>query len=276
GLEGRESRLSDGKALVDRIKHPTKSCTIAVIGKYTGNGDAYKSIAEALVHAGIAHEAKVHVRWIESDTFEGVEDPSAVLRDVDGVIIAPGFGGRGIEGKIASLKYVRENGVPFLGICLGMQMAVIEYARHVCGLEAANSEEVSAECAHPVIHIIPEQKEITEKGATMRLGSCPCNITAGSLAHLLYGETRIEERHRHRYEVNNDYRETLIEKGLIISGVSPDYRLVEMVELPTEVHPFFIGTQAHPEFKSRPNRAHPLFQGLVKAAVAHAGMVGRS
>ena len=266
GLEQRESHLGEWKALVEKLKRPTHNVTIAVIGKYTSNGDAYKSIAEALVHGGIANEAKVSIRWIESDVFETTPDSTKVLQDVDGVIIAPGFGMRGIEGKIQAVRYIRENNIPFLGICLGLQMAVIEYARNVCGIKGATSEEFSENADQAVIHFIPDQHSVSEKGGTMRLGSYPCNLTAGSLAHVLYGETRINERHRHRYEVNNDYRELLIEKGLVVSGVSPDYRLVEMVELPD--HPFYIATQAHPEFKSRPNRPHPLFTGLVKAAVA--------
>lgn len=269
GLEAREGRLAEWSALVERLKNPSQTVSIAVVGKYTSNGDAYKSIAEALVHAGIPNDAKVEIRWIESDIFETREaDPVEILSDVDGVIIAPGFGERGIEGKIMALKHVRESGLPFMGICLGLQMAVIEYARNVCGLAGASSEEFTYDSPYPVIHFIPDQLDVKQKGGTMRLGSYPCNITAGSLGHVLYGETRISERHRHRYEVNNDFRELLIEKGMVVSGVSPDYRLVEMIELPQDVHPFFIATQAHPEFKSRPNRPHPLFTGLVKAAVA--------
>lgn len=267
-LEKREVRLAEWQALVERIKVPSHKCTIAVVGKYTSNGDAYKSIAEALVHAGIANDSEVEVKWVESDTLEGAATPDEILAGCHGVIVAPGFGERGVEGKIRALQYVRENKVPFLGICLGMQMAVIEFARNECGLAGANSEEFAPSSPHPVIHFIPDQKHITEKGATMRLGSYPCNITAGSLAHLLYGDTRITERHRHRYEVNNDYRELLIEKGMAVSGVSPNYELVEMIELSSDQHPFFVGTQAHPEFKSRPNRPHPLFTGLVRAAVA--------
>jgi CTP synthase len=181
------------------------------------------------------------------------------------LVVAPGFGGRGIEGKIEAIAYAREKGLPFLGICLGLQMAVIEYARNVCGLTGANSEEMVENPPYPVIHLLPEQKNVAEKGATMRLGSYDCNLVNGSLAHELYGTNRISERHRHRYEVNNDFREKLQEHGMSISGVSPDYRLVEMIEVPN--HPFFIATQAHPEFKSRPNRPHPLFTGLVAAAV---------
>jgi CTP synthase len=272
-LPKKEPRLAEWEALVERIKRPSSECSIAVIGKYTSNGDAYKSIAEALVHAGIANDAKVHVKWIESDTMEQGNIPESVLDDVQAVIVAPGFGGRGIEGKIAALRYVREQKIPFLGICLGMQMAVIEYARNVCGLNEANSEEFG-NSPYPVIHFIPDQIHVTEKGATMRLGSYPCNIAPGTLAHLLYGDNRVSERHRHRYEVNNDFRETLISHGLVVSGVSPDYRLVEMIELPQETHPFFVGVQSHPEFKSRPNRPHPLFKGLVKAALHRASQVG--
>ena len=181
------------------------------------------------------------------------------------MVVGPGFGGRGIEGKIEAIRIARETGLPFFGICLGMQMAVIEYARNVCGLVGANSEEMTPNAPYPVIHLLPEQKHVKDKGASMRLGSYPCNLVHDTLSAQLYGATRITERHRHRYEVNNDFREKLQEHGMLISGVSPDYRLVEMVEVPA--HPFFIGTQAHPEFKSRPNRAHPLFQGLVKAAL---------
>lgn len=264
-MEARDSNIAEWEELVHKLKNPKSACTVAVVGKYTSNGDAYKSIAEALVHAGIPNECEVKVKWIESSEFDKTDDPVGLLDGADAVIIAPGFGGRGIEGKIEALRHVRENGIPFLGICLGLQMAVIEYARNVCGLEGANSEEFTSDSPYPVIHIMPEQQGIDEMGGTMRLGSYPCNLTAGTLANRLYDNTRIDERHRHRYEVNNDFRELLIEKGMVVSGVSPDYRLVEMVELPS--HPFFIATQAHPEFKSRPNRPHPLFFGLVKAAM---------
>ncbi len=270
-LEPKPAQNGEWEALVDKLKNPTHEVSVAVVGKYTSNGDAYKSIAESLVHAGIANDARVKIEWIESDAFEDKADgtpglePSVVLGSVDGVIVAPGFGGRGIEGKIKALRFVREQGIPFLGICLGLQMAVIEYARHVCRLDGANSEEVDASARFPVVHVMPEQAQIEAKGGTMRLGSYPCNLTSGSLAFEVYGESPITERHRHRYEVNNEYRELLISKGMMVSGVSPDYRLVEMVEVPS--HPFFIATQAHPEFKSRPNRPHPLFRGLVAAAL---------
>jgi CTP synthase len=271
GLEQRKGQMQEWEQLVSTLKNPETEVTIAVVGKYTSNGDAYKSIAEALIHAGIPHKASVNIRWIESDELEKSGAPAEVLQGVDGLVVAPGFGSRGIEGKIEAIKIARETGLPFFGICLGLQMAVIEYSRNVCGLEGANSEEMNENAPYPVVHLLPEQKHVKDKGATMRLGSYPCNLVNNTLAHKLYGETRITERHRHRYEVNNDFREKLQEHGMIISGVSPDYRLVEMVEVPA--HPFFIATQAHPELKSRPNRPHPLFAGLVGAAVkAKAGV----
>lgn len=266
GLEKRTPVHTEWEKLVDTLKHPRNECTIAVVGKYTSNGDAYKSINEALIHAGIPNDARVTLKWIESDALEHGTPPAEILEGVDGLVVAPGFGGRGIEGKIEAIRYAREVGLPFLGICLGLQMAVIEYARNVCGLVGANSEEMIENAPYPVIHLLPEQKGIEDKGATMRLGTYPCNLVHDTLADRLYGGHRIDERHRHRYEVNNDFREVLQEHGMVISGVSPDYRLVEMIEVPT--HPYFVGTQAHPEFKSRPNRPHPLFRGLVAAAVA--------
>jgi CTP synthase len=266
-LEPRFSQSGEWAELVDTLKHPAKNCRVAVVGKYTSNGDAYKSIAEALMHAGIPNDARVEIEWIESDSLEHGQHPEETLSGIDALVVAPGFGGRGIEGKIEAIRYSRESGIPFLGICLGLQMAVIEFARNVCQLAGANSEEMAENAPYPVIHLLPEQKHILDKGATMRLGSYPCNLVHGTLAAQLYNSTRISERHRHRYEVNNDFREKLQEHGMVISGVSPDYRLVEMIEVPS--HPFFLGTQAHPEFKSRPNRPHPLFNGLVKAAIAY-------
>ncbi len=267
GLDKRPGNLEQWREIVSTLKEPTHRCTIAAVGKYTSNGDAYKSINEALIHAGIPNDCHVDVRWIESDALENGVRPEDMMAACDGLVVAPGFGNRGIVGKIRAIQYARENGLPFLGICLGLQMAVIEFARNVCGLEGANSEEMQENPPYPVIHLLPEQKHVQDKGATMRLGSYPCNVVNGSVAARLYGHPRIEERHRHRYEVNNDFREQLQANGMAISGVSPDYRLVEMVEIPA--HPFFIATQAHPEFKSRPNRPHPLFQGLVSAALEH-------
>jgi len=265
-LEKRDMNLSEWKSLVQTLKNPAHDVTIAVVGKYTSNGDAYKSIAEALTHAGIPNNSSVQIRWIESDSLENGRPPEEFLTGVDALVVAPGFGGRGIEGKIRAIQFARETGLPFFGICLGLQMAVIEYARNVCDLADANSEEMVAEPPYPVVHLLPEQKHVKDKGASMRLGSYPCNLVNGTVAAELYGSNRITERHRHRYEVNNDFREKLQAHGMVISGVSPDYRLVEMIELPS--HPFFVATQAHPEFRSRPNRPHPLFAGLVKAAVA--------
>ncbi|MHB8637907.1 MAG: CTP synthase [Fimbriimonadaceae bacterium] len=265
GLEPTRNDFAEWEQIVQTLKSPSTRCVVAVVGKYTSNGDAYKSINEALIHAGIPNECGVDVRWIESDTLEAAADPTALLAGIDALVVGPGFGLRGIEGKIEAIRYARETGLPFLGICLGLQMAVIEFARNVCGLAGSNSEEMDPNPAYPVIHLLPEQRTVTDKGASMRLGAYPCNLVQGSLAQRLYGDARITERHRHRYEVNNDFREKLSEHGMIISGVSPDYRLVEMIELPD--HPFFVGTQAHPEFRSRPNRPHPLFQGLVTAAV---------
>ncbi|RYG26635.1 CTP synthase [bacterium] len=266
GLQERPVDMKEWETLVHTLKNPESRVTIAVVGKYTSNGDAYKSIAEALVHAGIPNRTGVDIKWIESDLLEKTDNPASLLEGADALLVAPGFGGRGIEGKIEAIRHARVNGLPFFGICLGLQMAVIEYARNVVGLEGANSEEMDPNAVHPVIHLLPEQKDVVDKGATMRLGAYPCNLVHGSQAAGLYGGTRIEERHRHRFEVNNDYRERLQEAGMIISGVSPDYRLVETVEVPG--HPFFVATQAHPEFKSRPNRPHPLFTGLVAAALA--------
>jgi CTP synthase len=254
--------------LVRRVKAPKHQVKIAVVGKYTGNGDSYISIAEALGHGGIASDAGVKIEWIESDDLEedGI-DFAARFANTDALVVAPGFGARGVEGKIQAIKYARETGLPFFGICYGLQMAVIEFARHGCGLTDANTEEVNADSPYPVVHILPEQKHVTDKGASMRLGSYPCHLSQNSIAAKMYESDVIEERHRHRYEVNNEYRKQLSNAGMVFSGVSPDYRLVEIVELPQDVHPYFIATQFHPEFKSRPNRAHPLFAGLVAAAL---------
>ncbi len=268
GLEERAPAMEEWEQIVRRVKHPKHEVDIAIVGKYTGNGDSYISIAEALKHGGIANDARVNLHWIESDELEEA-DVEATLAPMDAIVVAGGFGARGVEGKIQAVQYAREKRVPYLGLCYGMQMAVIEYARNCCGLEGANSEEVEPACPHPVVHILPEQKDVRYKGASMRLGSYKCQLVAGSLAERLYGAGQIHERHRHRYEVNNDYRELLAKNGLLSSGISPDYRLVEIVELPG--HPFFIATQFHPEFKSRPNRAHPLFRGLVEAALKQGG-----
>lgn len=268
-LEDRKANLEEWVQIVDHLKNPETTCKIGVIGKYVANGDAYKSIAEALVHAGIPFRASVEIDWIDSELFRKGRSIEKRLESLDAVVIAPGFDKRGTEGKIEALTYIRENGIPFLGICLGMQLAIVEFARNVCGLTEADSEEFQPQGKQTVIHFLPDQSDVIAKGGTMRLGSFPCRISPDTLAHRLYNCTKISERHRHRYEVNNDFREILNEHGLVVSGVSPDYRLVEIVELPD--HPFFIATQAHPEFRSRPNRPHPLFWGLVEAALARKG-----
>ena len=238
--------------------------TVAIVGKYVAVADAYISVTEALKHAGIVNNVRVNVRLVDAENVER-DGAAAWLKGVQGVIVPGGFGNRGIEGKIATIQYVRENQLPFLGICLGMQTSVIEFARHVCNLKNANSTEFMEKTKHPVIHIIDEQKEIQTKGGTMRLGLYDCQIKAGTLAAKLYGKTAIKERHRHRYEFNNDYRAQFEKAGLVVSGVNPQANLVEIVELPN--HPFFIACQFHPELISRPQHPHPLFQGLVAAVV---------
>ncbi len=262
------SNLDDWRGIVKRITEPTKQVRVAVVGKYTENGDAYISIGESLKHAGIASDARVHIDWIDSESLDEPGTAETRLAGVNAVVVCPGFGGRGVPGKIAAVRFARENNIPFLGVCYGMQMAVVEYARHVAHLSGANTTEVDADTDYPVIALMPDQYGIADKGATMRLGLWPCTLAPETLALKLYGKTNIEERHRHRYEVNNDYREQLTKAGFVFSGTSPDHKLVEIIELPQSVHPFFIATQFHPEFLSRPNRAHPLFAGLVEAALA--------
>jgi len=251
--------------MVHRIQSPGKTVEIAICGKYVHLFDAYKSIIESFIHAGAANDVKVNIKWVNAEMVEknGVTE---YLCDVDGVLIPGGFGDRGIEGKILAIKYARENRIPLLGICLGLQCVVIEFARNVCGLDAGSSE-FDQDVEHPVIDLMLEQRNRSKMGGTMRLGSYPCEIVKGSLASKLYDSVEIDERHRHRYEVNNNYRETLKDNGLMFSGLSPDGDLVEIVEL--QSHPFFIATQFHPEFKSRPQRAHPLFKGLVKTAIEY-------
>ena len=256
--------LSEWENLVKNIKNPKKKVKIAVTGKYVELHDAYKSIMESFTHAGMENEAKVELVWVDS---EEVEQKSAeeFLKDVSGLLVPGGFGDRGIEGKISAIKYARENNIPFFGICLGLQCAVIEFARSVCGLDKANSREFDDGCNEFVIDFMEEQKQITDKGGTMRLGAYPCVIKEGTLARSIYNKDQISERHRHRFEVNNKYRECLKEHGMVISGTSPDNNLVEMIELPS--HRFFIAGQFHPEFKSRALKPHPLFKAFVKAAL---------
>jgi len=264
-LTPREPDHSEWEQVVERVRHPKRSCTIALVGKYMVVQDAYISVVEAMKHGGIAEQTAVTVKRVNAEDImeQGAEK---LLSEVDGIVVPGGFGGRGIEGKVEAVTYARENGVPFLGLCLGLHCAVVEFARGRCGRAEAHSAEFEPDSPHLVIDLLPEQKGISDKGATMRLGAMPCKILPGSLAHRLYGETLVYERHRHRYEVNNDYRQELVGEGMVMSGTSPDDRLVEIIELPDP--PYFIATQFHPEFKSRPNRAHPLFQGLVRAALA--------
>ncbi|HEY3413374.1 MAG TPA: CTP synthase [Armatimonadota bacterium] len=251
--------------VVNAITKPSKEVEVAIVGKYTDLRDAYMSVSEAIHHGGIENDARVSIRWIESADLES-NAAADLLKGVHGIVVPGGFGERGVEGKLDAVRYARENKIPYFGLCYGLQMAVIEYARNVCGLEGANTTEVDKQTPHPVIHILPEQEQIEDKGATMRLGLYPCRLAEGTLARDVYGEALVYERHRHRYEVNNEYREQLTDGGLLLSGTSPDGRLVEIVEI--KDHPFFIGTQFHPEFKSRPNRAHPLFKRFIAAAVA--------
>ena len=256
--------LTEWATMVHRAKHPQGSVEIALVGKYVALHDAYLSVAEALTHGGIENDVKVNIRWVDSET---VTDGNAaeLLDGADGVLVPGGFGSRGIEGKIAAVRWARESRVPFLGICLGMQMAVVEYARHVCGWADAHSSELDPATTHPVIDLMPDQRGVTAKGGTMRLGAYPCKVVSrGSRTYQAYGAEEISERHRHRYEFNNEYRDALTQAGLELAGLSPDGRLVEIVELPG--HPWFVGVQFHPELKSRPNKAHPLFPAFIAAA----------
>lgn len=249
-----------------KLKNPKHTVNIGLVGKYVELQDSYKSILEAFIHAGAANETKVNIVSVHSEYIDR-NNVAEKLSDFDGVLVAPGFGERGIEGKIEAVRYVRENNIPFFGICLGMQMAVIEYARTVLGFEDANSTEMNSQTSHPVIDLMEEQKTITEKGGTMRLGSWKCDIEKDSLAHQIYGKDQIEERHRHRFEFNGQFKEQLEKAGLKASGINPDTGLVEIVEI--ENHPFFIGVQYHPEYKSTVANPHPIFVGFVKAAVQH-------
>ncbi|MEB2343461.1 MAG: CTP synthase [Deltaproteobacteria bacterium] len=257
--------LEKWQDLMERIRHPERTITIAMVGKYVDLTESYKSLNEALHHAGFAHRSRVVIEYIDS---EKLADP-AQLAPVDGILVPHGFGSRGVEGKIVAVRYAREHAVPYFGICFGLQMAVIEYARHVAGLAGANSTEVDPETPYPVIDFLPEQRGLSEKGATMRLGAWPCVLRKGSKAFAAYGQEKIRERHRHRYEVNPELRDQLSRAGLVFSGLSPDGRLVEVVELAD--HPWFVACQYHPEFQSRPFAPHPLFAAFVQAAIAHQG-----
>ncbi len=263
-----EPDLSQWESMVEKIKHPGRMIKIGICGKYVNLKDAYKSIIEAFVHAGVASDAEVKLIWVSSEDIKQ-SGADKFLFDIDGLLIPGGFGERGVEGKIEAIRYVRERNIPFFGICLGMQCAVIEYARNVCGLEDAHSYEFYRDLKHPVIHLMADQEGVTELGGTMRLGAYPCNLAPGSRSLEAYGTPRISERHRHRYELNNAYRDMLISHGLALTGLSPDGKLVEIVEVPD--HPWFVGVQFHPELKSRPLKPHPLFRDFVKAAVAYHG-----
>ena len=263
-LHTREPDLTEWKNFVNRVTNPTRSLRIAVVGKYIELQDAYKSVYEALTHAGAAHDCEVRLVRVDAEDLEHAS-PAQFPPDIQGVLIPGGFGDRGIEGKIIAAQYARENRLPYLGLCLGMQIATIEYARHVCGLTKANSTEFDEKGPDPVICLMEEQKDVVALGASMRLGTWKACLKPGSLAHRLYGSAEISERHRHRYEFNNDYRERLEAAGLSISGTSPDGKLVEIVEVPD--HPFFIASQFHPEFLSKPNHPHPLFAGFIEAAL---------
>jgi CTP synthase len=262
----RASDLSGWSEVVNRIKNPKREVTIGVVGKYVHLRDSYKSLNEALIHGGIANNCKVHLRHINAEDLE--KHGTAQLFDtIDGLLIPGGFGERGTEGKIAAIQYARENGVPFFGICLGLQLAVVEYARHKANLKDANSLELDPNPPHPVVHLMESQEQVQEKGATMRLGAYPCILKENSRSYTAYGQKEICERHRHRYEVNNDYRSRLEEAGLHLSGLSPDGQLVEMIEI--SEHPYFVACQFHPEFKSKPMAPHPLFTAFIDAALTH-------
>ena len=259
-----QPHLDAWEKVVDRFLHPKKEVIIGIVGKYVNLTDSYKSLNEALAHGGIANDCRVQLRFVDSEALEK-DGIAGRLDGIDGILVPGGFGNRGIEGMILAIEHARLQGIPFLGICLGMQMAVVEYARNVCGLADANSSEFNAITPYPVIDLLPEQKKITEKGASMRLGAYPCKIADDSAALKAYGLSEISERHRHRYEFNTAFKQELMGKGLRLTGVSPDGRLAEIVEIPD--HPWFLGCQFHPEFKSRPTKPHPLFREFVKAAL---------
>ena len=261
-----EPDLDEWRAMIDAWKHPEKEVTVALVGKYIQLHDAYISVVESLKHGGVANRASVNIKWIDSETVTP-ENVGELLGDVSGILVPGGFGSRGIEGKIQAIKYARENQIPFLGLCLGMQLSIVEFARDVIGYSDAHSAELDPSTAHPVIHLMPDQDGIEDIGGTLRLGSYPCVLNKDSKAYALYGTETIHERHRHRYEVNNDYRTVLQNNGMMLSGISPDGRIVEMIELPD--HPWFVATQAHPELKSRPNRPHPLFKGFISASLEY-------
>ncbi|HEY4215870.1 MAG TPA: CTP synthase [Gemmatimonadaceae bacterium] len=265
GLDRPAPDLDNWRELVQRVLEPADRVRIAVVGKYTDYTDSYKSVQEALIHGGIANNVGVDIRWISSDDFVDAERSAEILSRVDGLLVPGGFGVRGVDGMVAAIKQARESGAPFFGICLGMQTAIIEFARNVCGLDDSHSSEFKPECDNPVISLMESQQHVTDMGGTMRLGAYPCRLTKGSLAAQIYGQNEVSERHRHRYEVSNKYRDRFVQNGLRLSGLSPDGQLVEIVELVD--HPWFVGCQFHPELQSRPTRPHPLFAEFIAAAV---------
>lgn len=268
GIDAPNQDLSDWEDMLFALRNPKQTVKIAMVGKYVELHDSYISVNEALKHGGIATRSAVDINWIDSESLEadGV-DLDEVFRDVDGILVPGGFGSRGIEGKILACNYARTHKIPYLGICLGMQIAIIEFARNVLGLDGANSAEINPDTRYPVIDILPEKKNLTDLGGTLRLGKYPCVLNPESKSYELYGADEIWERHRHRYEINNDYREALLSHGMIFAGTSPNNHIVEMIEIPD--HPWFVAGQFHPEFKSRPNKPHPLFRGFVTAACEH-------
>jgi CTP synthase len=264
GINAPAPELGKWRELVEHITNPHERVRIAVVGKYTDYQDSYKSVVESLIHGGIANDVGVDIQWVSSEKFTDAERTSAVLRECDALLVPGGFGVRGVEGMVEAIRYARETGMPFFGICLGMQTAIIEFARNVCGLEDTNSSEFAPECDNAVISLMESQQHVTDVGGTMRLGAYPCRLARGSRAAEVYGQAEVSERHRHRYEVSNKYRDLFVQKGLRLSGLSPDGQLVEIMELPN--HPWFIGCQFHPELQSRPTRPHPLFAGFIAAA----------
>ncbi|HET9798628.1 MAG TPA: CTP synthase [Gemmatimonadaceae bacterium] len=266
GLERPAPDLSQWREMVQRIVAPSERVKIAVVGKYTDFVDSYKSVKEALIHGGIANDVGVDINWISSDDFVDARAAAEILGRHHGLLVPGGFGVRGVEGMVDAIRHAREHGVPFFGICLGMQTAIIEFARNVCGLDDSHSSEFAPECDNPVISLMESQQHVTDMGGTMRLGAYPCRLQRGSRAAEVYGVAEVSERHRHRYEVSNAYRELFVQHGMRLSGLSPDGQLVEMIELPD--HPWFVGCQFHPELQSRPTRPHPLFAGFVAAATA--------
>jgi len=261
----RSPRLQDLKRFIHNFKHPKHDVTIAMCGKYTELIDSYKSVMEAFVHSGVENQARVNVKWVQTEKIKDQKSADTAFADVNGILILPGFGSRGGEGKINSTRYARENKVPFLGICLGLQCAVIEFARNICGLDGANSTEFDKKTRYPVIDLMESQRAIKIKGGTMRLGAYDCELQIGTKTFAAYRKKKISERHRHRYEVNNRYRKKLEENGLIFSGVNKDLGVVEAIEIKN--HPWFVASQFHPELKSRVNKAHPLFREFIKASV---------